>query len=155
MDRFPAIVDAALRIKAKSLLIDGEAVIAKEDGTPDFHALRSKRRGQEAVLFAFDLIEHDGERPARPAAARAQKAARQAARQGQAASHPVQRASDRRRADRVRACLPHGSGRHRVEANGCTLSQRAVENVAQVEEPGERGGAARARGGVAPERSMR
>src|SRR5258705_9677424 len=27
---------------------------------PDFHALRSKRGGSEAVLFAFDLIEHDG-----------------------------------------------------------------------------------------------
>ena len=60
-DRFPAIVDAALRIKAASFLIDGEAVIARDDGTPDFHALRSKRRGHEAVLYAFDLIEHDGD----------------------------------------------------------------------------------------------
>ena len=39
-DRFPAIVDAALRIKASPLLIDGEAMIARDDGTPDFHALR-------------------------------------------------------------------------------------------------------------------
>jgi bifunctional non-homologous end joining protein LigD len=60
-DRFPAIVDAAHRIKASSFLIDGEAVIARDDGTPDFHALRSRRRGHEAVLFAFDLIEHDGD----------------------------------------------------------------------------------------------
>ena len=59
-DRFPAIVAAALRIKAMSFLIDGEAVIARDDGTSDFQALRSKRRGSEAVLFAFDLIEHDG-----------------------------------------------------------------------------------------------
>ena len=44
-----------------SFLIDGEAVIARDDGTPDFHALRSKRRGHEAVLYAFDLIEHDGD----------------------------------------------------------------------------------------------
>jgi bifunctional non-homologous end joining protein LigD len=36
-------------------------VIARGDGTPDFHALRSQRRGHEAVLFAFDLIEHDGD----------------------------------------------------------------------------------------------
>jgi bifunctional non-homologous end joining protein LigD len=56
-DRFPAIVEAAARLKAQSFLIDGEAVIARDDGTPDFHALRSKRRGHEAVLFAFDLIE--------------------------------------------------------------------------------------------------
>jgi bifunctional non-homologous end joining protein LigD len=60
-DRFPAIVEAALRIKATSFLIDGEAVIAHDDGTPDFRALRSKRRGHEAVLYAFDLIEHDGD----------------------------------------------------------------------------------------------
>jgi hypothetical protein len=44
-DRFPAIVDAALRIQASSFLIDGKAVIARDDGTPDFRALRSKRRG--------------------------------------------------------------------------------------------------------------
>ena len=59
-DRFPAVVDAASRLRAQSFLIDGEAVIARDDGTPDFHALRSNRRGHEAVLFAFDLIEHDG-----------------------------------------------------------------------------------------------
>ena len=39
----------------------GEAVIVRYDGTPDFHALRSQHRGQEAVLVAFDLIERDGE----------------------------------------------------------------------------------------------
>jgi ATP-dependent DNA ligase len=33
-------------------LIDGEAVIARNDGTPDFHALRSQRREHEAVLLA-------------------------------------------------------------------------------------------------------
>jgi ATP-dependent DNA ligase len=60
-DRFPAIVDAASRIKAASFLIDGEAVIANEDGTPDFHALRARAGGYEAMLFAFDLIE-DGHR---------------------------------------------------------------------------------------------
>ena len=35
--------------------------------------------------------------------------------------------------DRVRACLPHGVGGHRVEADGCALSQWAVDGVAQVE----------------------
>jgi bifunctional non-homologous end joining protein LigD len=59
-DRFPAIVAAALLIKATSFLIDGEVVIARDDGMPDFRALRSRSRGNEAVLYAFDLIEHDG-----------------------------------------------------------------------------------------------
>jgi ATP-dependent DNA ligase len=36
-------------------------VIARDDGTPDFHALRSRHRGHEAVLYAFDLIELDGD----------------------------------------------------------------------------------------------
>ena len=35
-------------------------MITRDDGTSDFHALRSQRRGHKAVLFAFDLIEHDG-----------------------------------------------------------------------------------------------
>ena len=49
------------RIRAQSFLIDGEAVIARDDGTPDFHALRNRRRGREVVLYAFDLIGHDGD----------------------------------------------------------------------------------------------
>ena len=60
-DRFPAIVETASHLRATSFLIDGEAVIVRYDGTPDFHALRSQHRGHEAVLVAFDLIERDGE----------------------------------------------------------------------------------------------
>jgi bifunctional non-homologous end joining protein LigD len=59
-DRFPAIVLAARRLKAHSFLIDGEAVVLNDDGTSDFHALRGHRRGAEAMLVAFDLIEHNG-----------------------------------------------------------------------------------------------
>jgi bifunctional non-homologous end joining protein LigD len=36
-------------------------VVARDDGTPDFHALRSRRGGSAAALFAFDLIECDGD----------------------------------------------------------------------------------------------
>ena len=42
-DRFPAIVAAALRIKVTSFLLDGEVVIARPDGLPDFRALRGAR----------------------------------------------------------------------------------------------------------------
>jgi bifunctional non-homologous end joining protein LigD len=45
-DRFPAIVEAACRIQASSFLIDGEAVIARDDGTPDFRALRKAARAR-------------------------------------------------------------------------------------------------------------
>ena len=33
----------------------------KRGRTSDFHALRSKQRGQEAMLCAFDLIELNGD----------------------------------------------------------------------------------------------
>ena len=36
-------------------------MIVRDDGTPDFHALRSRRRGMRRCLYAFDLIEHDGD----------------------------------------------------------------------------------------------
>jgi bifunctional non-homologous end joining protein LigD len=57
-NRFPAIVDAALRIKSVSFLIDGEVVIARDDGMPDFRALRS-RASHEAMLYAFDRLMHE------------------------------------------------------------------------------------------------
>jgi ATP-dependent DNA ligase len=60
-DRFPAIVEAALRIQASSFMLDGEAVVVRDDGRPDFHALRTRRTGHAVVLYAFDLIEHDGD----------------------------------------------------------------------------------------------
>src|SRR4051794_23583865 len=60
-DRFPAVVQAASRIKAQSFLIDGEAVVCRDDGLSDFEALRSRRRDHDVVLFAFDLIEHQGD----------------------------------------------------------------------------------------------
>ena len=90
-DRFPAIVEAAGRIKASSFLIDGEAVICRDEGLSDFNALRSRRRNQDAMLFAFDLIEHEGE-DLRVAADRPQATAGEAAGQDRPCD-PVQRSS--------------------------------------------------------------
>src|SRR2546429_8418772 len=59
--RFPAIVEAANGIKAQWFLIDGEVVVCRDDGLSDFKALHSRRRDHDAVLFAFDLIEHQGD----------------------------------------------------------------------------------------------
>jgi bifunctional non-homologous end joining protein LigD len=60
-DRFPAIVEAASRLRTPSFLIDGEAVIRRDDGLSDFNALRSRRRDHDVVLIAFDLIEWQGD----------------------------------------------------------------------------------------------
>jgi ATP-dependent DNA ligase len=56
-DRFPGIVDAAQRLKASSFLIDGEAIVCRENGLSDFEALRVGRCAHEVMLAAFDLIE--------------------------------------------------------------------------------------------------
>jgi bifunctional non-homologous end joining protein LigD len=59
--RLPAIAAAADRIKAKSFTIDGEAVVLGPDGLSKFEELRRREAAHTAILYAFDLIEHDGE----------------------------------------------------------------------------------------------
>jgi bifunctional non-homologous end joining protein LigD len=59
--RLPAIAAAAVRINAKSFTIDGEAVVLGPDGLSQFEDLRRREAARTAVLYAFDLIEHDGE----------------------------------------------------------------------------------------------
>jgi bifunctional non-homologous end joining protein LigD len=59
--RLSAIAAAAERIKAKSFTIDGEAVVVGPDGLSLFDELRRREAARTAILYAFDLIEHDGE----------------------------------------------------------------------------------------------
>ena len=59
--RLPAIAAAAARIKAKSFTINGEAVVLGRDGLSRFDELRRRDAARTAILYAFDLIEHDGE----------------------------------------------------------------------------------------------
>jgi len=59
--RLPAIAAAAERIRAKSFTIDGEAVVVGPDGLSRFEELRRREAAHTAILYAFDLIEHDGE----------------------------------------------------------------------------------------------
>lgn len=58
--RFPRIVEAALRLRPKSFLIDGEGVVFDREGMPDFRLIHSKGRDQDVILIAFDLLEIDG-----------------------------------------------------------------------------------------------
>jgi bifunctional non-homologous end joining protein LigD len=59
--RFPLIARAALSLKATSCLIDGEAVACDGDGMPVFDRLRYRRQDGHVFLYAFDLIELDGD----------------------------------------------------------------------------------------------
>jgi bifunctional non-homologous end joining protein LigD len=58
--RLSAIAAAAARIKAKSFTIDGEAVVLGPEGLSRFEELSRREAARTAILYAFDLIEHDG-----------------------------------------------------------------------------------------------
>jgi bifunctional non-homologous end joining protein LigD len=59
--RLSAIATAARRITAKSFTIDDEAVVLGPDGLSRFEELSRREAADTATLYAFDLIEHDGE----------------------------------------------------------------------------------------------
>jgi bifunctional non-homologous end joining protein LigD len=48
-------------VAARSFTIDGEAVVCGSDGVAVFEALHRRHRATEAILYAFDLLELDGE----------------------------------------------------------------------------------------------
>jgi ATP-dependent DNA ligase len=55
-DRFPLIVEAALKLRSRSFVIDGEAVVLDADGRSDFDALHSRKHDAEVRLVAFDIL---------------------------------------------------------------------------------------------------
>src|SRR2546423_15383864 len=59
--RFPLIVEALARLRSPSCIIDGEAVCCDEDGMPNFDRIRYRRYDARVFLYAFDLIELNGD----------------------------------------------------------------------------------------------
>ena len=60
-DRFPWIVETALKIRQTHFVLDGEAVVLGVSGDADFDALHSRRHDHEVQLYAFDMLAGDGE----------------------------------------------------------------------------------------------
>jgi bifunctional non-homologous end joining protein LigD len=61
-DTFPGIAEAAATLPVGAALIDGE-IVAFKHGRPDFSTLKDAiSTGGDMTLFAFDLLELDGER---------------------------------------------------------------------------------------------
>jgi bifunctional non-homologous end joining protein LigD len=59
--RFPSILEAASGLKARSCLIDGEAVACDGRGLAVFERIRYRRADESAFSYAFDLLELDGQ----------------------------------------------------------------------------------------------
>lgn len=54
-------IAAAIRQLPVDAVVDGEAVTLTPAGLPHFHALRSRAGRTTAALYAFDLLEREGE----------------------------------------------------------------------------------------------
>jgi ATP-dependent DNA ligase len=59
--RFPLIVESVVALRVRSCLIDGEAVCCDDNGMAIFAKLRQRRNDRHVVLYAFDLLELDGQ----------------------------------------------------------------------------------------------
>jgi bifunctional non-homologous end joining protein LigD len=59
--RFPLIVDAFARLRSRSCIIDGEAVACDSNGVASFDLIRHHRANESIFLYAFDLIELNGD----------------------------------------------------------------------------------------------
>ena len=59
--RFIRIVEAVARLKARTCIIDGEAVACGADGIALFDLIRYRRHDERVFLRAFDLIEFNGD----------------------------------------------------------------------------------------------
>ncbi len=60
-DRYPLIVEAALKNRTSKFVIDGEAVLLGLDGISDFNGLHSRRHDDEVQLYAFDILALEGD----------------------------------------------------------------------------------------------
>jgi ATP-dependent DNA ligase len=60
-DRFPLIVEALARLRSRSCIIDGEAVCCDDNGVPSFDRIRYRRHYASVFLYAFDMIELNGD----------------------------------------------------------------------------------------------
>ena len=60
-NRFPLIVEALAGLRSRSVILDGEAVACDDNGTSNFDRLRRRRHDGSVFLYAFDLIELNGD----------------------------------------------------------------------------------------------
>jgi ATP-dependent DNA ligase len=59
--RFPLIVETLARLRSRSCIVDGEAVACDDNGVASFDLVRHHRANDGVFLYAFDLIELNGD----------------------------------------------------------------------------------------------
>ena len=59
--RFPLIAEALTGLRSRSCIIDGEAVACDDNGLASFERIRYRQHDGDVFLYAFDLIELNGD----------------------------------------------------------------------------------------------
>jgi hypothetical protein len=59
--RYPQLAVTAMKLRAQSFTVDGEACVCGPDGVAVFDDLHRRDTVREAMLYAFELLELDGE----------------------------------------------------------------------------------------------
>jgi bifunctional non-homologous end joining protein LigD len=59
--RFPLIVEALSGLRSRTCIIDGEAIACDDNGMPNFDRIRYRHHDATVFLYAFDLIELNGD----------------------------------------------------------------------------------------------
>jgi bifunctional non-homologous end joining protein LigD len=59
--RFPQIVDTLARLRSRSCIIDGEAVVCGDNGIALFERIRYRRHDGSVFMWAFDILELNGD----------------------------------------------------------------------------------------------
>jgi ATP-dependent DNA ligase len=122
--RFPLIAEALTGLRSRSCIIDGEAVACDDSGLASFERIRYRQHDGDVFLYAFDLIELNGDDTRRdPLKVRKP---RFEVCWPKLALACASTSTWRRRPDRLRPCLQDGTRRHRVEAQGFRLPFRPL-----------------------------
>jgi bifunctional non-homologous end joining protein LigD len=59
--RFPLIAESLTGLRSRSCIIDGEAVACDDSGLASFERIRYRQHDGDVFLYAFDLIELNGD----------------------------------------------------------------------------------------------
>src|SRR5437588_7146923 len=134
-DRYPWIIETALKNRMKQFVIDGEAVVLGVDGVADFNALHSRKHDHEVQLYAFDMLARDGDdMRGLPLSMRKTNLARLLARRPDGIFvAPFEQGEIG--PDLFRAACNMGLEGLGVEAPGAALSRRPVARLGQGEKP--------------------
>jgi hypothetical protein len=133
--RFRLIVDAIAGLRSRSCIIDGEAVACGADGVPSFDRIRYRRHDASVFLYAFDLLELNGD-DLRREPLQVRKTTLVSVLAKAAPGLRLNEHGARGRRDHLPPRLQDGSRGYRVEAEGFSVPQRSVGRLAQDEEPG-------------------